>query len=104
MKHPQGICHVCACVDHEACDDGCEWADRTHTLCSACNELSDEERIEKRQFNLEYLANRLSCVTDEALELKHRLRVLEKPLPGKRKPQKTTRAQHPRYPRMKAVK
>lgn len=36
-KSPRsGTCRVCGCMDRCACDGGCEWVDRAHTLCSAC--------------------------------------------------------------------
>jgi hypothetical protein len=29
-------CRVCGCTDEHGCDDGCEWADAEHTICSNC--------------------------------------------------------------------
>lgn len=31
-----GVCRVCGCTDNAACEEGCSWVDRGHTLCSAC--------------------------------------------------------------------
>jgi hypothetical protein len=31
-----GACFVCDCTDEYGCDEGCEWSDEGHTLCSAC--------------------------------------------------------------------
>jgi hypothetical protein len=31
-----GVCRVCGCTESLACDDGCGWADRYETLCTAC--------------------------------------------------------------------
>lgn len=53
---PAGICCVCLCTEEDACDEGCAWADRGRTLCTACVELSDEQRVEKRRDSLEALA------------------------------------------------
>lgn len=35
----KGICQVCGCTDDEGCEDGCEWSDAQHTLCSVCATL-----------------------------------------------------------------
>jgi len=77
MKTPNGICSVCACVQNDACDEGCGWANRAKTLCTACKGLSREERAEKREINLADLAMRLQTLTDEALEVRARMRVLD---------------------------
>jgi hypothetical protein len=31
-----GQCRWCGCTDARACDAGCSWANRQHTLCSEC--------------------------------------------------------------------
>lgn len=31
-----GTCRVCGCTHHQPCLEGCAWADRAQTLCSAC--------------------------------------------------------------------
>lgn len=33
-----GICRVCGCTDDNACEEGCIWVDKEHTLCSTCGE------------------------------------------------------------------
>lgn len=41
-----GTCSSCGCTDDRACvtDDGpCFWVDPERTLCSACEDLDDEE-------------------------------------------------------------
>jgi hypothetical protein len=76
MKTPKGICSVCACVDEDACREGCAWANKSQTLCTACKGLTAEQRKEKRETNLEILRIRLENLTDEALEVKARMRVL----------------------------
>lgn len=52
---PAGICCVCLCTEEDACEEGCGWVDRRRTLCTACVELSDEQRVEKRRDSLELL-------------------------------------------------
>lgn len=32
-------CRVCGCTENHPCDEGCGWADDSHTLCSLCAEL-----------------------------------------------------------------
>jgi hypothetical protein len=39
-----GTCRWCGCTDERACDVGCSWTDRTHTLCSACQKLDQSLR------------------------------------------------------------
>lgn len=36
LVHMPGICADCGCTDEFACDGGCSWLDRGHTLCSSC--------------------------------------------------------------------
>lgn len=31
-----GVCRVCKCEDHRACEGGCYWLNESHTLCSVC--------------------------------------------------------------------
>lgn len=31
-----GVCSRCGCTDDEACEGGCTWADKEHTICSRC--------------------------------------------------------------------
>ena len=31
-----GVCCVCGCEQDNACEEGCEWVNAEHTLCSAC--------------------------------------------------------------------
>lgn len=31
-----GRCRWCGCTDEHGCGLGCSWANRSHTLCSAC--------------------------------------------------------------------
>lgn len=35
----KGVCAICGCSDLDACDVGCAWVNKEHTLCSACIEL-----------------------------------------------------------------
>lgn len=30
-----GICRYCRCTDAMACDEGCSWVDKEHTVCSS---------------------------------------------------------------------
>jgi hypothetical protein len=32
----RGVCRVCGCTDERACAEGCSWANRERTVCSAC--------------------------------------------------------------------
>lgn len=34
-----GICRVCGCTEHDACDPPCHWVDIDETLCSACADM-----------------------------------------------------------------
>ena len=31
-----GTCARCGCTDERACEGGCSWADREHTVCTEC--------------------------------------------------------------------
>lgn len=33
-----GVCRICGCTDDNACEGGCSWVNKDHTLCSACAE------------------------------------------------------------------
>ena len=33
-KFSSGRCRYCHCTDDHACDEGCEWIDDAHTVCS----------------------------------------------------------------------
>ena len=41
-----GRCQVCGCTDEHGCAVGCEWANSSHTLCSACVEFERMAVIE----------------------------------------------------------
>ena len=41
----RGVCRVCGCTDHRACNGGCSWADRTHTICTRCRVPTGEESV-----------------------------------------------------------
>jgi len=99
MKPIKGVCSVCACIQSEACDEGCGWANKGMTLCTACVDLSDAEREAKRQLNMADLAMRLEALKDEALELKTRMAVLEGPTPKTGKSKMRAAKQQPVYPR-----
>lgn len=32
-----GRCRYCRCTYYNACEEGCEWIDRQHTVCSTPN-------------------------------------------------------------------
>jgi len=32
----RGRCRWCRCTDSRACEQGCSWSDKAHTLCSSC--------------------------------------------------------------------
>lgn len=92
----KGICSVCACTEAEGCPEGCGWANVKMTLCTACAPLTTAERLQKRDESLDELAMRLSVLTDEALELKLRMSVIE-PTDAARRRTRTAR-QQPRFP------
>lgn len=39
LLRKRGVCRWCGCTDRAACDGGCSWVDKRHTLCSACLEF-----------------------------------------------------------------
>ena len=39
IPETSGRCRWCGCTDEAGCALGCSWANRSHTLCSACVEL-----------------------------------------------------------------
>lgn len=65
LKPPRGICRVCGCVDEEACKEGCEWADRAHTICTACVGLTAEEIAAKRAAAAESLVTMHTMIVAE---------------------------------------
>lgn len=69
----KGVCKVCACSEADACDDGCGWANRSQTLCTACEGLTEAERAEKREINRADLVMRLETLEADAAELRCRL-------------------------------
>ena len=99
----KGICSVCGCTDNEGCGEGCTWFDLNHSLCSVCWQLSAAQRLRKRDAALADLERRLDRIHTEKVLLELRLSVLT-PEPGKRKPQRTTPAQHPRFPNRKEAR
>jgi hypothetical protein len=32
-----GVCHICGCTDLAACEGGCSWVNKKHTVCSNCS-------------------------------------------------------------------
>jgi hypothetical protein len=93
----KGICNICACTDEEGCAEGCAWADREHTLCTACKSLSITERAAKRDEVRGELQMRHETLVDKLLMLRERLRVLDaEPAPSM--PKKRSQAQQP-YPK-----
>jgi hypothetical protein len=34
MMAGPGICRYCGCTDDYACEEGCWWVDKAHTVCS----------------------------------------------------------------------
>lgn len=100
MKTIKGICMVCGCTEADACEDGCGWANRKQTLCTACVNLTGQERAEKQDLNLADLARRVAMLQDERVELSLRMDVIRanaKPVPGGAF--KRSRRQMPRYPK-----
>lgn len=77
----KGICSVCACTEFDACDEGCGWANVKMTLCTACVNLTDAERAEKRATNLANLEMRLDALEEEKKELYFRWALLGESLP-----------------------
>lgn len=81
----QGICSVCGCTDQEGCPEGCSWANDARTICSACIDLSEEEREEKRTDAFAELLVR-------AMDLKDRTDVLRSEMkPALKQPPKAKR-------------
>lgn len=39
-----GTCRWCGCTEDRACEDGCGWANRAQTLCTACINFDREMR------------------------------------------------------------
>jgi hypothetical protein len=39
IRETSGRCRWCGCTDAAACELGCSWRNRAHTLCSSCVEL-----------------------------------------------------------------
>jgi hypothetical protein len=44
-----GICSSCGCTDAAPCDGGCAWANRAHTLCTACERYQAELAAKRRR-------------------------------------------------------
>ena len=105
----QGICTVCGCVQSDACEEGCGWANREQTLCTACKELSPTARAQKREQALEDLAMHHGQLHDEQREIAARMDVLvANPIQVRTQPlnrggtAKRSQRQKPRYPSGKA--
>lgn len=43
-----GVCRVCACTEEDGCPEGCAWVNKKQDLCTACAELDQDGRYEKR--------------------------------------------------------
>ncbi len=67
-----GVCRVCLCTDQEACPEGCEWTDESHSLCSACEGLSESEEAARRAEAMIDLSMRLNDAVEELELLRHR--------------------------------
>jgi hypothetical protein len=52
-----GRCRWCGCTDEWGCALGCSWANRAHTLCSACVDL---DRLIRTQAGRQVLADAVS--------------------------------------------
>lgn len=48
-KPVPGICTQCGCTDAAPCDGGCAWANRAHTLCTACVRYREELEAKRRR-------------------------------------------------------
>jgi hypothetical protein len=44
-----GVCRFCGCSHFNPCPEGCWWADRAETLCSACTDIDKAWRTLHRQ-------------------------------------------------------
>lgn len=42
MKRGPGFCRWCVCSHFDPCPEGCGWADRAQTLCTACVDVDRE--------------------------------------------------------------
>jgi hypothetical protein len=73
-KH--GICFVCGCVQNDACEEGCGWANVKKTLCTACKPLNEAARRTKRNERLRELVQRHEIMAEELRELEVRIEVL----------------------------
>lgn len=44
VKEKPGLCRWCGCSYHDPCPEGCGWANRAQTLCTACVEFDKRMR------------------------------------------------------------
>jgi hypothetical protein len=82
-REKKGICMVCGCTEQEGSGPNsafaiCSWANIKQTLCTACAPLNPPARREKQKRSLERLVKRYQTLTDEALDLKARIGVLDR--------------------------
>jgi len=82
-KPPRGICRVCGCVDEDGCPEGCDWADKAHTCCTACVNLTREQMAAKRELSLDeleidfgFLLSQLHELSEALERTRHRCQVL----------------------------
>jgi len=68
-KTPRGICRVCGCVDEDGCPEGCDWADKAHTCCTACIDLTAEQMAAKREQSLAELETDFGFLISQLHEL-----------------------------------
>jgi len=69
-KSTSGICRVCLCTDEQGCAEGCEWSDRAHTLCSACDGLTPAEMKTKRDEAVADLTLQRGMLREELADLR----------------------------------
>lgn len=71
-----GVCTVCGCTDLDACEGGCRWVDRGHTLCSSCSVLSVAAMLRRRGEAIIELRLRRNMHCEQMTFLERRMKLL----------------------------
>lgn len=63
-----GRCRICGCTWARGCPEGCEWTDRSETLCSVCNDAAENVHTVIQPLVMDRSANVIRLILKEAVE------------------------------------
>ena len=69
----KGICFICGCSDACACEGGCDWVNRDHTICSKCAEKMNKYMLQRVAFAAISVARASHCRVSEGADIDYAL-------------------------------